>query len=81
MLAYAAVPFVLRARLCALWNTLFCLRSLPSPNSCLCDGWGKYLCIFYCHQGASRMGGNIATLALHTFYRATLSCLYKTLVS
>ena len=54
---------------------------LFSLKSCLRDGWGKYYCILYCHQGASRMGGNIAALALHTFYRATLPCLYKTLVS
>jgi len=54
---------------------------IVSLKSCLCDGWGKYLCILYCHQGASRMRGNIAALALHTFYRATLSCLYKTFVS
>jgi len=46
---------------------------LVSLKSYLCDGWGKYLCILYCHQGASRMGGNIAALALHIFYRATLS--------
>jgi len=81
ILDYAVVPFVLRARLCALWNALFYLRTLLSLQSCLCDGWWKYLCILYCHQGASRMGGKIAALALHTFYRATLSCLYKTLVS
>ena len=54
---------------------------LFSLESCLCDGWGEYYWILYCHQGASRMGGNIAALALHTFYRATLPCLYKTLVS
>ena len=30
---------------------------LFSLKSCLCDGWVKYLCILYCHQGASRMGG------------------------
>jgi len=54
---------------------------LVSLKSCLCDGWGKYSRFLYCHQGASRMEGNIAALALHTFYRATLSCLYKTLLS
>jgi len=59
----------------------FCLHSLLSPNSCLCNGWGKCSCILFCRQGASCMEGNIATLALHAFYRATLSCLYKTLFS
>ena len=29
---------------------------LFSLKSCLCDGWGKYLCILYCHQGVSHMG-------------------------
>jgi len=32
-------------------NTLFCLRTLLSLKLCLCDGWGKYLCILYCHRG------------------------------
>ena len=66
------------ARSRILW---FVCTALFSPNLCLCDGWGKCLCIVYCHQGASRMRGSIAALALHTFYRATLLCLYTTLVS
>jgi len=32
------------------------LHSLLSPNLCLCDGWGKYLHILYCQQGAPHMG-------------------------
>ena len=31
---------------------MFCLLSLLSSDSCLDDGWGKYSCILYCHQGA-----------------------------
>ena len=59
MLDFAAVPFMLRARMFALQDTVFCLLSLLSPNSCLCDGYGKYSCILYCHQGASRMRGTM----------------------
>ena len=49
------------------------LRSLLSPNSCLCDGSEKYSCILYYHQGASLMGEKFAVLSMHTFCRATLS--------
>ena len=87
---FTCLRCILHVRLCcgALCVTCLVVRvidyfvlsaHLVSLKMCLC--WGKYLCILYCHQGASRMGGNIAALALHTFSRATLSCLYKTLVS
>jgi len=88
---FTCLRCILQVRLCcgALCVTCLVVRVIEyfvlsahlfSLKSCLCDGWVKYLCMLYCHQGASRMGGNIAALALHTFSRATLSCLYKTLV-
>ena len=35
------------------------LRSLFSPNACLCDDWGKYSGISNCHQEAHVWGGNL----------------------
>ena len=54
------------------------LRSLFSPNSCLCDGWGKYSGILNCHQEVSHIGGKFDVLLLHTFCHASLSCFPNT---
>ena len=51
MLDYAAVPFFYCSLVRAI-EEMFCLLSLLSSDSCLDDGWGKYSCILYCHQGA-----------------------------
>ena len=59
---------------------LFCW-ACSSTRSCLWMVGGNTLLYFAPSTGGFAYGGEIATLALHTFYRADLLCLYKTLLS
>jgi len=80
-LLFACLRCILHVGLCcgAIWGTclVVCaiesfawIRSVFSPTSYLCDGWGTYSCIWNCYQGA--MGGEFAII-FFTFCRATLS--------
>ena len=53
------------------------LRSLFSPNACLCGCWGKYSGILNYHQETSRMGGEICCSLITFFLSCSLVVFFK----